>query len=402
MIQRVISLSVIAISCLFTAHAAFSDSAEYVYVESNIKTPHGNSIFAFKRNADGGLTPLNNSPFLTGGAGVQDSSLALGPYDSDQNIVVDPNRDLLFAVNSGSDTIAVFHIQSDGSLQAVAGSPFSSGGTNPVSIGLLGEILFVVNKNGDFARLTSILPNYTAFRIADDGALSPLDASTRSVALGSSPTQALVVPGSKLLLGADFLGGLLQSFEFERNRLRQHAPVALPASEFTDTTTPRLPLGLWTHPKLSLLYVGFVTANRLGVYAFGEEGRLKFIRTVPNSGTAICWLRVNRGGTRLYSADTGTNSVSVYDLSYPEEPSEIQNLVLAGLGNALQFSLSTDERNLYALSQRGSASIPEGEGNALHILSIDKEGKVSESKHPILFHLPPGTRPQGVAVFAKH
>jgi 6-phosphogluconolactonase (cycloisomerase 2 family) len=402
MIQRVISLCALVLSCLIPAHTAFANSTEYVYVESNVKTPGGNSIFAFKRNTDGSLTPLNNSPFLTHGAGVQDSSLALGPYDSDQNIAIDESRNLLFAVNSGSDTIAVFHIESDGSLQAVKGSPFASGGTNPVSVGLLGDILFVVNKNGDFPRLTSILPNYTAFRVATDGALSPLELSTRSVALGSSPTQALVVPGSKLLFGADFLCGLLQSFKLEQDHLRQHAPIALPASEFGDTTTPRLPLGLWAHPKLPLLYVGFVTVNRLGVYAFGEQGRLKFIRTVPNSGTAICWLRANRSGTRLYSADTGTNSVSVYDLSYPEEPTEIQNLVLAGPGNALQFSLSSDERYLYALTQRAGASIPEGQGNTLHILCIARDGTISEHNDPIIFHLPPGTRPQGVAVFTKH
>lgn len=402
MIQRGITLCALALSCLIPAHRAFANSTEYVYVESNIKTPNGNSIFAFKRNAGGSLTALNNSPFPTGGAGVQDSSLALGPYDSDQDIVVDETRDLLFAVNSGSDTIAVFHIEADGSLQAVKGSPFPSRGTNPVSVGLRGDILFVVNKNGDFARQTSILPNYTAFRIAANGALLPIEGSPVYVALGSSPTQALVVPGSNLLFGADFLGGLLQHFEFEEDHLRQRPPIALPASEFDDKTTPRLPLGLWAHPKIPVLYVGFVTINRLGVYAFNEEGHLKFIRTVPNSGKAICWLRTNRSGTRLYSTDTDSNSVSVYDLSYPEEPSEIQDLVLAGVGNALQFSLSKDERNLYVISQRASASIPEGEGNVLHTLSVARDGALSESNAPIVFHLPPGTRPQGVAVFAKY
>lgn len=39
-----------------------------------------------------------------------------------------------------------------------------------------------------------------------------------------------------------------------------------PVSEFTDDTTPRLPLGLWFHPIYPLLYVGFVTENKLGVY----------------------------------------------------------------------------------------------------------------------------------------
>src|SRR5262245_46838682 len=83
----------------YTASAQGS-SPTFGYVESNIQSPNGNSILAYRRNADGSLTPVNGSPFLSGGAGVQDTTIALGPYDSDQNIVIDPERRLLFAVNS--------------------------------------------------------------------------------------------------------------------------------------------------------------------------------------------------------------------------------------------------------------------------------------------------------------
>src|SRR4051794_35831102 len=74
-----------------TMAIAQANAAEYVYVESNIKTPNGNSIYAYKRGADGRLSAVPGSPFLTGGAGVQDSSLKLGPYDSDQEMIT--NRD---------------------------------------------------------------------------------------------------------------------------------------------------------------------------------------------------------------------------------------------------------------------------------------------------------------------
>src|SRR5437016_3905287 len=102
---------------------------EFVYVESNIQSPNGNTILAFRRNADGTLTQIPGSPFPAGGSGVQDTSLGVGPYESDQNIWIDSTRKLLFAVNSGSDTIAAFHIDHNGSLQPVEGSPFPSGGT---------------------------------------------------------------------------------------------------------------------------------------------------------------------------------------------------------------------------------------------------------------------------------
>jgi hypothetical protein len=71
-------------------------------------------------------------------------------------------------------------------------------------------------------------------------------------------------------------------------------------------------------------------------------------------------------------------------------------LVLSGLGNVLQFSLSEDDRYLYALSSRGSESIPEGQGNILHTLTVESDGTVAETGTPVMFHLPPDTRPQGV------
>jgi hypothetical protein len=394
---------------LLAQAAGFGQTNDYVYVETNIKTPNGNSIAGFVSSSNGQLQPIQGSPFLTGGAGTQYTGVNVGPGDSDQDIISNPEHTLLFAVNSGSDTIAVFHIQGNGVLIPVEGSPFPSGGNDPVSLGLNGNTLFVVNKSGDFGRTTAILPNYTTFQVQQDGKLTPTSdktndtaqefQSTVSVAVGASPSQAFLAPNTNLLFGTDFLGGLIQQFQYDWNGgLRQLPPLALPASEFSDTTTGRLPLGLASHPRFPILYVGFVTDNKLGVYEYGNDGSLKFVRTVPNSGNAICWVRTNQAGTRLYSTDTGTNSVSVYDLSNPEEPRQIQEFTLSGVGNVLQFSLSSDEKYLYALSSRGSTSIPEGQGNILHVLSVNEDGTVAESVSPIVFQEPNDTRPQGVAV----
>lgn len=405
MYRKILVLSLLIVGSLMAVPAAFAGSPEFVYVESNVQSAGGNAIYAFQRNSDGSLMPIHGSPFVAGGAGVQDASLALGPYDSDQNLIVDPSRQLLFAVNSGSDTIAVFHINSDGSLHAVEGSPFPSGGTNPVSVGLAGDTLFVVNKNGDFPRVSSILPNYTSFRVNHDGSLMPIKGSTISVALGSSPSQALIVPGTNLLFGADLFGGLMQSFRIDGDgRMHQNQPVALPPSEFPDPAAPRWPLGLITHPRQPLLYVGLVTINRLGVYKFDGSGHLSFVRSAPNSGVAICWLRTNKSGTRLYTSNTAsatgdTSSVSVYDTSDPDNPRELQTVLLTGQGNARQIELSGDGKNLYVITGRFSPLIPNGQGNALHIFDIGPDGLVAEQA-PVQLPVPAGTLSQGVAVYS--
>ena len=410
------TLALLALGTLAPAGRAlasgYGNSTDYVYVETNIKTSNGNSIAAFARQADGSLKPVTGSPFLTGGAGIQFTGTAAGAPDSDQDIITNLDHTLLFAVNSGSDSIAVFHIHGDGSLTPVKGSPFPSGGNNPVSLDLVGNVLLVVNKSGDPGRPSAILPNYTTLYLQPDGTLEPTGdtsndsaksfTSTVSVEVGGSPTQVHVVPNTDLIFGTDFMGGLIQRFRFNVDgRLRQLPPVALPASEFSDTTTPRLPLGVWHHPYLPLLYVGFVTDSKLGVYQYSLDGQLKFLRAVPNSGKAICWIRTNREGTRLYTTDTATNSVTVYNIVNPETPIEIQNFVLSGLGNVLQFDLSTDGKSLYALSSRGSDSIPQGQGNELHSLAIAADGTLSEKLAPTVFSEPDSTRPQGVTVVSK-
>jgi hypothetical protein len=245
-------------------------------------------------------------------------------------------------------------------------------------------------------------------RVEGDGNLVPISndtndtsrpfQSTVSVAVGSSPSQAYLASGTNLLFGADFLGGLLQHFRLDgQGQLHALPPIALPASEF-GATTPRLPLGLSSHPKQPILYVGYVTANKIGVYRYNEEGALNFLRTVPNAGQGICWIRSNKSGTRIYTSDTATNQISVYDSTDAEEPVEIQTLTLAGVGNAFQISLSADGKSLFALSQQAAATVPAGQGNVLHTLTIKGDGTLAETGSPIIFSLPAGVRVQGLAV----
>ena len=155
------------------ASAQVQRGQNFVYVESD--NPAGNAIFAFSRNnADGSLEPLAGSPFPTGGLGITFTT-ALGPFDSDQEIIVNSSHTLLFAVNGGSDTIAVFGINTDGSLTPVAGSPFSSGGSNPVSVGLSNDdVLVVVNQDQDPDHPGVFLPNYTSFHVSPQGQLTPI------------------------------------------------------------------------------------------------------------------------------------------------------------------------------------------------------------------------------------
>jgi hypothetical protein len=181
-----------------------------------------------------------------------------------------------------------------------------------------------------------------------------------------------------------------------RSFLLEHDGTLSP-QDLQATPGKALPLGLWSHPNKPILYVGFVTVNKLAVYTFDSTGHLQFVRAVPNSGKAICWLRTNAAGTRLYTANTMDNSISVYDTTDPLHPTEIQHVLLKGLGNALQFTLGPREDYLYVVTQRAADTIPLGEGNTLHVLKVHAvTGKIGGDSF-IKLQVPAGTRPQGVA-----
>lgn len=419
MTKRIFIVAVVSFALGIAADAQAPNGT--VYIESNIgNVPGHNSILAFHRDAAGHLSPLGE--FLTGGTGVhpKDGNLGnlggtLGPFDSDQNLILNWDGTQLFAVNSGSDTIAVFDVNRDGSLAPVKGSPFPSGGVHPVSVGLAsgGDILAVVNKDYDLGRpgfdAARRAPNYTTFHVNPHGKLIPVPHSTILAGQGggtgpgnTTPTQALVSPNGRLVFDADIFGTAIHSFALRPNgRLQRVASQGTPASEFIPF--PPLPnpagrpfvLGLVAHPRESIFYAGFVFEGRAAVYSYDREGEFQFVRSV-DAGPGICWLASNAAGNRIYTSNTLVNTISVLDSSDPLNPVEIQEFQLAGppIGSA-QMTLDRRGEYLYVVAQRSLDILPP-EANALHVLRLAADGKIAAQTDRRVIPVFPSV-PQGVA-----
>ena len=131
-----------------------------------------------------------------------------------------------------------------------------------------------------------------------------LHRSSPPVAAGASLEQVHRVPGTDLVFGNDLLANLLEHFQTDYTQgLHQLPPLALPASLFIDTTTPRIPQGIWNDPKLPRPHVGVPLVNQLAVYKFDPSGNLTFFRAVPDQGSAICSRRTKIAGTCLYATE---------------------------------------------------------------------------------------------------
>jgi DNA-binding beta-propeller fold protein YncE len=392
----------LAMAAMETSAMAASPAADIIYLESN--STAGNSIFAYRFNFTSSPTLIQTAP--AGGIGVFDPTFALGPFDSDQNLIENAVGTMLFAVNSGSNTIAVFNIQQDGSLVLVSRPPFPSGGSDPVSVGLKGDTLLVVNKDQDPAQAGTatgaILPNYTTFKVLPGGQLLPVPNSTVSVEYGSSPSQALIGNLFSVAFGADFLGGLLQSFSINPlGQLQQNLPQALPNLVFTGLTGGHQPLGMRTHPTLPILYVDITPVSKVAVYTYDINGQLNFVGAVADAGAAPCWAVVSHDGSHLYVTNTGDNSIEVYSLADPWNPSEIQHFVMDATSGGAVFSTVIDQSDnwLYVSSEQSTATATVA-ANAFHTLKVASDGTLTEPFTPTVLPVTsnPPVRVQGITV----
>jgi len=383
--------------------AAAPSASGTVYIESNSAAPDSNEILAFHYR-NGALSARGIRRYPTGGSGSHDLSNS-GVLDADQEVIVNPKRTLLFAVNSSSDTIAIFHVHADGALVPVAGSPFPSNGSAPSSLGLAGRTLIVANKAQDGVRdLRGVRPNYTSFRVRSDGSLSK-PVSTIQVPPGSSPLQAYVTPDAKVLISSEETG-VFRAFRIGPDgRLTQGpgSPVRLPKSAFPGgRREPDVwPAGLVSHPQLKILYAQLANLSETIVYRWNDQARLTFVRALTNPHSFLpCWTHVNAQGTRMYSGNAGSDNMTVFDIAgNPTDPREIQSVRLNAPGNPWNFQIDPTGHVIFLLDMRATRQIPPGRGNQLHALRIAPDGRLTEERSsPVNIPVPVGTNPIGLAI----
>ena len=378
-----------------------------VYIETNDRRRNHNSVLAYRYRA-GSLRPLSVREYPTGGTGSHDLTNS-GALDAEQQIVTNEDRTLLFAVNTGSDTVAVFHIEADGGLTPVRGSPFPSRGKAPASVGVKGDELFVANKAQDGIRnLDSTPASYATFRIASDGSLTPIGVPVKAPA-HSSPTQTYIPPHTGNLMIATEESGPFRAFTIDaKGNLQQgpNSPLKLDRRVFLPGK-PRGNVwaqGLIAHPKLPLIYAGVANIKRLVVYEYDATGRLKYVSSQVNKGTILpCWTEISADGTRLYTGNAGSQNISVFDISEdPRNPRQIQRVTLHGLGLPWNFEIEPTGRYLFMLNMRAVRAIPPGRGNTLHSFAIGADGKLKElPSSPVQIPVPLGTNPWGLAIVPR-
>jgi lactonase family protein with 7-bladed beta-propeller len=386
---KMATLTVVAVMAVLLVSAQAQQNL--VYINANILTPGGNGVIALVNDGAGNMSPLTGSPYATLGTGVGGDGNPLddAQWDSDQELVINPAGTLLLSVNGGSNNLSSFKINADGTLTRV-GSPISSGGTQPASIGYrdnaLGNgvsLIVVANKDSD-PNQTQTAPNYMAFKVSAGGVLSPGAGAPLTLPVGSSPAQVMMLQsGPAMFFGVQFLGKNVSSYTFTRSGIMSQAnSLALPAAA----------VGGVFHPTLRQFYLTTPPISSINVMAYDRNGVITKVGNAHNQGLAVCWVAVNKAATRMYSAETLSGTMSVYDITNSKKPVQLQHIAVSGTGALPTHTrLDPTEKFLYILDRLG----------VLHVLDVLADGTVAENHAPYNLGLPTGTVPLSVVPLLK-
>ena len=398
------------------AAARPSSGPSYVYVESNNPNPGQNAVLAYRADpTTGALTPLSHGRFLTGGTGQRNAAEALGPDDSDKEVVASADGRFLFAVNQGSDTVSTFDVEPDGSLSLVDASPVPSGGVEPDSLSLNGDHLYVSNRgNGAEGTPATVAPTIASFIVGADGSLFAVPSATVTLPRNLSPAQVLT--------SADGRFTFVDNFATPSNLKVSLANTVEPFVDGADGSltavkggaaglpaNPPLVLGLVEDPVHHLIYAGRAPAGGVATFSYNDvTGQVKYVGQVNSPGIATCWLNISPDGKYLYGTDSASDAVSVYSLANPTAPKLTQEFYLGGPAFAdgssaspgvtgvttaedFQFSFDPSGRHLFVLDHTTSDAFQQG--NQLHTVDVGTNGTLSEPTPPLFFpaDLVPGT-----------
>lgn len=306
-----------------------------VYVLTN---QVNNAVAAFDRAPDGTLTPAGM--FLTGGSGnpvAQPGDPPTDPLASQGALILSDNNRFLFAVNAGSNEISVFSVGKD-ALTLV--DTISSGGVRPISLTVHRNLLYVLNEGGT--------PNITGFTVSSKGELTPLPGSTRPLSGGSGadPAEVSFNRDGSLLVVTEKATNVIDVYVVGTNGAAG-PPVSNPSAGMT-------PFGFAfdqrNHLIVSEAFGGAPNAAAVSSYSAALSGVLSVIsESVPDFQTAACWIVITNSGRYVYTSNTGSGSVSSYQLASSGALTLLDS-VAAGTGAMsapIDMALSNGSRYLY-------------------------------------------------------
>lgn len=355
MVRKIRTLLIVmaAISVGLTArvNAQTDRSAGAVFVMTNAADK--NQIIAYKRAEDGSLSEAHR--FATGGRG---SGGTTDPLGSQGSLTLTADHSFLLAVNAGSGEISVFRVH--GSMVALVGTALCHG-SEPVAVAEHNHLVYVANAGGN-SNVVGFYLNANGKLVQIPGAISFLSTSN------TGPGSVAFSPDGQFLLVTEKVTNNIDAFQVQKDgRLGPIVvnPSAGPGAFAVSFAPNGTALVSETGP------MGASNAGAVSSYAVESNGKLSPISaSVPTMGTATCWQAITPDGKFVYTANSGSSSISGFSIAKNGTLAPLPGTVLAVLpsnSTDLDTAITKDGRFLYTLDS--------GNGK-ISILAIDTDGRL--------------------------
>jgi 6-phosphogluconolactonase len=310
-----------------------------VYVSNN--DANANSVVAFARFENGGLVKIGE--FKTGGAGIGGGG---DPLQSQGALAISDSHKRLYVVNAGSNSVSTFRVSDDASLHLVG--TVSSGGTGPISLSLTRDRLYVLNSDNSIS----------GFSVAGDDVPRPILRAHLSLGTATDGPSTI---------NADREGRFL----FVTQRAAGAIDVITVGVNGDLTAASRRassgngPFGFAVTSRNQLIVseaAGAAPSGAVSSYALVGNGKLSTISaSISTHQAATCWLVLTNDGRFAYGANTGSGSISGYEVSPNGALSALNANGRTGVTNGsratpLDMDITQDGKFLYVL-QTGTGTV---------------------------------------------
>ena len=317
----------------------------------------GNHVLAYRRDADGTLSPAGT--FDTGGLGTG------GGLGNQGSLVLSRDGRWLFACNAGSDEISVFQVTPQG---LVLEDKVKSEGKRPVSLALHRNLIYVLNAGG----AAGDKDNITGFIFAFGKLLHGPDSTQPLSADKTGPAQISFTRDGDTLIVTEKATSVIDTYTVGDDGLvNDHKTFASPVP-----TPFGFAVGWQNRIFVCEANGGAANASSVSSYEVSENGDLSSISVgVPTTQSAACWVVLTRDQRFAYTSNTGSGTISGYRVSWDGKLKLLNADGITGTTGAgskpIDMALSNNSRYLYSLNS-GNGTISAFRINAngsLHALS---------------------------------
>jgi 6-phosphogluconolactonase len=312
----------------------------------------GNNVWVYSRSSNGQLG--SGTAFSTGGTGTGSALASQGA------VVLTQNGQWLLVVDAGSNQITVFSVKGTSLVQA---SITSSQGSDPISLAVSGNLVYVLDAGGS--------GNIAGFTLGHNGALTFISGSIQPLSgmASPSPEQIGFNPQGNVLVVTEKGTNIIDTYTLGSS--------GVASAPWSQTSAGMGPYG-FAFTNQGKLIVSEAASDSVSSYAVSNNGQLITISgALPTFGIAPCWLVVGGNSQFAYTANAHGGTISTFSISSTSILTLTSSVASHTAIPALDMAFSQNNQFLYVhngATITGFQVLPDGS-----ILSITSVGGLAAS-----------------------